>query len=75
MHEQPLSGPCGHSWVWEMQQWGCAGRQLSFTQWAPAFGMPISPNCVDAEGLGPLTMGAPGGACVLATTGEYVRAE
>jgi hypothetical protein len=58
-----------------MERWGCAGRQTNWTQWAPAFGMPISPDCVDAEGLGPLSMGAPGGACVLATTGDYIRAE
>jgi hypothetical protein len=58
-----------------MERWGCSGRQATHTQWAPAFGMPISPNCVDTEGFGPLSMGGPGGACLLGTTGDYIRAE
>ena len=41
-------------------RWDCAGRQASRTEWYPSFGAPPpSPGCVDAEGMGPLRMGAP----------------
>lgn len=59
-----------------MDRWGCQGRQTNHTQWFPSFNQPPpAPGCaVAAEGVGPINMGAPGGACTLSTPGNGVRA-